>query len=281
MPKSIAQDLHEQLSADAGYLGLISVDFAYGPHLALFRNSLIGVYRMKGAIARAFYSMGSKDGYDLDEIEAMRGLGFTDVGWEDKGARKTIFDDFDTLAHFVQVARFRRTVTPFLPGGEDGAFELVMVLEDLNPQLFNALGAAVNAIESAEHEEHVAQAALSGRRYLEKLADALFPARAEFYNGKDVSRDKYKNRLWAFIGDNLESGNPAFSALGAEIDRLVEELNGGLHGDRPKERVLKALADSAQLTGTLLALNPEAARQPYAPFLEGMRRFLNKTLGQP
>src|SRR5580700_6186375 len=80
-----------------------------------------------------------------------------------------------------------------------------MILDDLNPALFDALGAAVDVLRRARTEEHVAQVALSGRRYLEQLADVLFPAQEKEHNGRKVGRAEFKNRIWAFIADNARS----------------------------------------------------------------------------
>jgi hypothetical protein len=154
-----------------------------------------------------------------------------------------------------------------------------MVLEDLNPQLFNALGSAVDSLESAQHEEHVAQAALSGRRYFERLADVLFPAREESYRGRKVGASEYRNRLWAFVADNVIDLTE-LTALGTEVDRLVEEFNAGLHADRDKERILRALADSAKLTATLLALNPIATRNPYIAHQGRIMKFFEELVSQ-
>lgn len=274
MPRDLVDRLYGVLSTDGSFLGAIEVNFAYGPHLSLLRNSLILSHRLKGDIARVFYSMGNEDGRDPHELTAMRALGYTDVDWEDKGARKTIFDDFDTPDHFAQVLSIRETVAPLMNGGEDAACELCLVLEDLNPVLFNALGAASVALNNAAHEEHVAQASISGRRYMEQLADALFPARTTPHNGINVDASHYKNRLRAFVADNLDGTDPLIAQIYSEIDRLVEEWNGGVHGNRTKDRMLRALADVSQLSAGLLALSPEAARQPYGPFLPAIDRFL-------
>ncbi len=277
MPLALAEELHSAIEGDEGYLGALAVEYGYGPHLANFRYSIPPHCRLKGTTCRLFFSMSSDDGKDESAAEAMRELGYSDVGWEDTGARRTIFDDFDTLPHFEQIARVRETLSVHLVGGEDQASELVMVVEDISPQLFNALGAAVDALNAAEHEEHLAQAALSGRRYLEKLADALFPARREPHHGRDVGADKYKNRLWAFLADNVGSDQKRLSELGTEIDRLVDELNGGLHGNQPKERILKALTDVTLLTVSLYALNPDPTQHAYRPFLPNLRRFLSRS----
>lgn len=276
MPRDLAEKLHAALSSEPGYLGAVEVKFEFGPHLARYR--VPEKYRLSGTYCRAFVSMGEEDGKDEYDLEEMRRLGYMDVGWEDRGAHQTIFDDFDTPRHFERVAAFRKAVSPLLSGGEDLAFELVMVLSDLNPKLFDALGAAVERILSAETGEDVAQAALSGRRYMEQLADVLFPAREAKRNGRSLGKAAYRNRLWAFAEDNCAGVSVRRDELGKEIDRLVEELNGGLHGDKPKERILKAFADAAQLTAKLLALNPEEARKPYYAFNERILEFFRESL---
>jgi hypothetical protein len=207
-------------------------------------------------------------------VQKLQGWGFDDVDWEDRGAHGTIFDDYDTLEHFQQVHDFREAITPYLSDGEDDAYELVMLLEDLSPQLFNALGSAVAALHRATHEDHVAQAAVSGRRYIERLADVLFPARDAFYNGKDVSKPAYRNRIWAYISDNSAGDAARVRALGREMERVDGEFNAGLHADREKERIMQALADASMFTAALLALNPEASRNPYHAHAKRIREVL-------
>jgi hypothetical protein len=272
MTQDIARDLHRKLTPDRSYLGLQAVEYAYGPHLALFRNSMISKYRLIGTSCRVFITMGEDDEKDEYELNNLKKIGFTDVDWEDQGAHKTIFDDYDTLEHFGQVARFREAIKQFMPNGEDDAYELTMTLEDLSPRLFNALGSAVDVLQRAQHEEHVAQAALSGRRYLESLADALFTARTEQYNGRKVGRAEYRNRLWAFIADNT-SDESLLASLGAEVDRLIAEFNAALHGKQEKERILLALTASAKLTLSLFSLNPEKCRNPYVAFNKNIIDF--------
>lgn len=280
MTEEIARQIHRALRAERSYLGLLEVNYTYGPHLALFRNSMITLYRIEGTNCRVFFSMGEEDSRDDYEIDEMRKLGFTNVDWEDRGAHGTIFDDFDTLEHFRRIATFRNAVTPHLRGGADEASELVMVLEDLNPQLFNALGAAVEALERAQNEEGIAQAAISSRRYLEKLANVLFPPRASNYNGRKVGKEQYRNRIWAFIMDNATDAGKV-AALGEEVDRLVEEFNAGLHGDQEKPRMLRALADAATLTTALLALNPAEARKPYYAHQKSILKFFREAVANP
>jgi hypothetical protein len=60
MTREIALALHEALKPDESYLGLLEVEFAYGPHLVLFRNSMIDLYRIEGSTCRVFYIMSEK-----------------------------------------------------------------------------------------------------------------------------------------------------------------------------------------------------------------------------
>jgi hypothetical protein len=279
MPRELAAELHEALFDHRGYIGALSIHLEFAPHLALYRNRLPPHYRLQGRRLRSFYSMGNMDGCDEYDLKDMLSLGYTDVDFEDLGAGRTILDDFDTPRHFARVAAFRRLLSKELAGGEDGAYELTMLLEDLSPKLFNALGAAAERLSDAENEEEVAQVALSGRRYLEQLADALFPATDTPRKGRALSQNAYKNRLWAFVEDAVKGDFSQLSIVGKEIDRVVAEVNGGLHADRPKMRVASAICDAAKLTATLFALNPDAAKNGYLAYADSLRSFV-RDLGE-
>lgn len=273
MPRALATSLHNALATEDSYLGLQSIDHTHGPHLALYRNLMIPKYRLAGTTARIFYSMSEPDGRDEYAPVQLKEWGYTDVDWEDTGAHHTIFDDYDTLDHFQQVGDFRNAVAPYLAGGEDAAFELVMLLEDLNPRLFNALGAAVLVLHRAVHDDHVAQAALAGRRYIERLADALFPGRDEPYKTLKVTKDRYRTRLWAYLDENLSADPGRVKVLDAELKRIDGEFNAGLHAEQPADRILRALVDVGELTAAFLAVNPEAARKPYLAHEKTMLEF--------
>ena len=273
----IAVKLHEALLDAEAYLGFLQVDYRHGPHLALFRNSMLTKYRVQGTTCRIFFTMGENEDPDKYEAELLAELGYTDVAWEDRGAQGTIFDNYDTLEHFEQVEGFKQFMAPHLPGGEHEASELAMVLEDLNPHLFNSLGAAVLALERARHEEDVAQASVSGRRYLERLSDVLFPPRKESYKGRDVGAGKYKNRIWAFVANNVTDKDHVKN-IGKEYDRLTDEFNAGVHGDRTKMAMLRSFAEAASLTLALLALNPSDTRKPYYAYQEQMLDFFKEAL---
>ena len=224
--------------------------------------------------------MGNEDGCDPFDLEDMQRLGYADTAFEDMGAGRTILDDFDTPRHFQRVAAFRKLLTQSLPSGEDDAYQLTMMLEDLSPKLFNALGAAAERLASAENEEEVAQVAISGRRYMEQLANALFPPTDTPRGKRKLDKPAYRNRLWAFAEDHLQGDPTRLSIVGREVDRVVEELNAGLHSDPPKERVAQSISDAAVLTATLFALNPNAVRNGYLAYIDSLRAFVGELAAQ-
>ncbi len=241
--------------------------------------------RVGGTHCTRFYSMGNEDEKDEYETEELLKLGFTVVDWEDRGAHQTIFDDFDTPEHFVQLNEVQQALASVLPNGDDEAGELVMILEDMNPKLFNALGSAVRALAAARTEEDYAHVGVSGRRYVEQLADALFPASTVPFNGRDVSADKFKNRLWAFIDKSLPASRLSRSdelrSLGREVDRLLKAMNALLHGHPDRRLALHAFADLAKLTVALVQLDPAATRQPYRAFEQKIFNFLKQHIEDP
>jgi len=271
--QAIAIRLHQALVPHQAYLGSLEVDFAYGPHLVFFRNFIGTQYRIQGRRCRVFYSMSDKENSCFDsQLDEVRTYGYDDVDWEDRGAHGTIFDDFDTPDHFAKVSTFRDGIAKLGRWGADDASELAFILEDLNPRLFWTLAAAFAVLTRAETEEEVAQASLSGRRFLEQLADVLFTASGELWDGRPVSKAHYRNRIWAFVATH--SAPVTRDRIGKEVDRLDLEFNAGIHGTRDTSRLGRAFADLAAVTGAILALSPDAARKPYYAHQANMIRLL-------
>ncbi|MBS0375708.1 MAG: hypothetical protein JSR73_14105 [Proteobacteria bacterium] len=268
--------LHKSLLSDSAYLGMHEIDLSIPIHLVLYRNSLIGIYRIQGRRCHLYDSMGDVDARDKGEARALRKLGFTVVTWEDRGAHGTIFDNFDTPQHFAKVGALRRVIAR--SRGLDRADEAILLLEDLSPRLLVTLGTAARTALDALDEEELAQAALSARRYLEQLADALFPPRPGLINGHPVSKAKYQNRLWAFISTSIRlharGRATRINRLGALVDDAIVAVNAGLHGNSTANRIRQVFADLADLTVELLNLDPSKTRQPYAAFLPNMSEFL-------
>lgn len=230
MTQAAAEKLNHTLQSTDFYLGCMDVIFSWPLHLEFFRNSLIESYRLTGTRCAIFYDMGHNEDHNVRVKEAFEQEGF-EVEYEDQGARRTILDNYDSLEHFKRIESFTSFCTRLHALSDDDVSAIVHSLEELHPKLFDALAAA-RTLERAEIEEDYAQAALSGRRLLEQIADALFPPLEVEWNGRKVGPSHYKNRLWAYIASALSSTDAPtdeLKTLGKEADRLIKLFNSGLH----------------------------------------------------
>jgi hypothetical protein len=281
----IAEKLDLELSSDSSYLGLHAVDYSQPVQLVLYRNLMPHYCRIHGAVCTLPYSMGNLDEKNEIDAEHLLTLGFSKVEWEDLGAQGTIFDNYDNLEHFQQVRDVQRIFSDGLAGGDYEAEEMVMFLEDVNPRLFYALGAAVRVLKEANNEENFAQIGLSARRYLEQLADVLFPPRPDLYNGKKVTVDKHKNRIWAFIADavspSLDNRDLVISRIGNKVDRLFSKVNSILHSESDRASTVEMFIDIAKLSIELFQLDPAGVRRPYDPYKKSLESFLLEALDLP
>jgi hypothetical protein len=86
----------------------------------------------------------------------------------------------------------------------------------------------------------LAQALLSCRRVIITLADLLYPATGKTITGLDgkqrkMTVEKYLNRLWQYVSDNVESETErglilaTVEELGRRLDHANELSNKGLH----------------------------------------------------
>lgn len=261
--KKMIVDLEEHLINDPSFIGSISVLWDDPVHYKLFAGKLIEKYRAKANECLIFIPMGNPEGVDLHEPEDLKALGFVNVDYEDRGIHKTFYDTSTNIEHYKRVSNFRRSVEPFISGGEDSAFDLTSHLHDLNPKLFKALSALVDRLNQHPTEEEVAQAALSGRRYMEQLADSLFPAQAAKRNNRSLGKEAFKNRIWAYIEDNSAGDKNLLMALGKENDNIFDYFNKGLHATTTKEEIMKNIVRAADLTVRLIELSPRSFLRPY------------------
>lgn len=281
MTAAIGDALHSKLASDPAYLGAMDVVFSELLHLSLFRNSLCEKYRLHGMHCSIFYSMGENEDPDVSVQDCFREFDFA-VVYEDTGARRTIFDDFDSLEHFQRIEDFKRVFAGLNSLGEDRASDLILHLEEVHPKLFDAFASAARTLARAETEEDYAQAALSGRRLLERTADYLFPPREEAWNGRKVGRAEYKNRLWAYIEQTVTASGKdedALTKLGKETDRLVELFNAGLHATPTRTKVESAFVSLAIWLSDVIALFPTSVRRPYLAYEDSLRAFVEDVIG--
>jgi hypothetical protein len=115
---------------------------------------------------------------------------------------------------------------------------------------------------------------------MEKTADYLYPPHDRKRKGRDVGRDKYKNRLWAYIEDTLaETGlddSSMLPRLGKEADRLVNLFNSGLHHDPERGKVEAAFRDLVIWLTKAIQISPRHARKAYLAYEDEIWRFMRK-----
>lgn len=263
MPVNIADRMHALLKDDKTYLGALGVDFSNPVHLQLFRNSLIEKFRFFGRNAANFGEEEFEEDPDVVMRENFEKNGFA-LDYECIGLRRSIFDPYDSVDHFSRVGDFRRYFEN-IPGlDEDISSEITFHVEELHPKLFDGFAAAARTLERAETAEDYAQAAISGRRLLEKVADYLFPPSSELRNGRSVGKQAYRNRIWAYLEDTLakSGGDPlTLNWLGKEADRLVELFNSGLHSDSGRQKVEAAFRDLVVWLSNVISLDPVMIRK--------------------
>jgi hypothetical protein len=274
--------MHSELLGFGPYLGAMDISFANPLQLALFRNSLIERYRFLGSTCSIFYGMGENEDPDVVEKQILQEYGFH-VTYEDLGARRTIFDNYDTLDHFRRIDDFQRIFSSFDGISEDDVSNLTLCLEEIHPKLFDAFAAAARTIGRAETEEDFAQAALSGRRLLEKSADYLRLPSEQLWRGRKVGNAEHKNRIWAYLEETIE-GTPGTSSsllqeLGSECDRLFVLFNKGLHADLTKKRIEEAFRDLVRWLNRVIEINPELAKRPYLAYEGELTSFMKDALG--
>lgn len=219
---------------------------------------------------------------NLSERELFEKAGYS-VIYEDTGARKTIFDDYDTVEHWRRVGDFKRVFLKFDGLNGDRASDLALSLEELHPRLFDGFAPAARVIKQAETSEDLAQAAVSGRRLLEHTADYLFSPQEAELNGREVKAANYKNRLLAYIAQAISRQTSpdasVLTRLGREADRLVVLFNSGLHAKTTRTDIEGAFRDLVLWLSEVLALSPEEARRPYLAYSDSIVAFFKEVVG--
>src|SRR5262249_45374547 len=142
------------LIEQTSYLGALEVTAANPAHWVVYDQSLIRMFRIVGDELRMFYAKADYEGgADRDEgmFEHWRKSGiFRSVECEDKGLRGTIFDEYDTLER----ARRRAELEDYLSGQLAAVVnEILIRLPDLDPNLPEALHAALRSFSSYESNE--------------------------------------------------------------------------------------------------------------------------------
>ena len=130
-------------------------------------------------------------------------------------------------------------------------------LLDLDPELAEKLMIAFKAVSTNKAEEW-SQALSTCRRFLEGLADRLYPASDKMFKGRSVSQQNYINRIWAFMDQAIESETNKDAAkahvdyIGSYLQRIYKLSNKGVHTELQKIEAVKAVFHTYLLVADLL-----------------------------
>lgn len=134
-------------------------------------------------------------------------------------------------------------------------------LLDLNPVIAEQLMLAFKAI-SSDKEEEWSQALTTCRRLMEGLADELYPASKEKFNGRAVGQGQYVNRLWAFMDGAIQSDSNKDLAkahidfLGSWLDKVNKLTNKGVHAELDRIEAVKSVFHTYLVVADLLEYMP-------------------------
>jgi hypothetical protein len=238
-------------------------------------------YRLVGNHVRVLHEMQELQ-EDLAEPEyqagRLRELGcFDSVELEDIGLQDTVFDDVNFGRAFLR----RVELAGWLP--DPWQSEAVCTwLVTVDPRLNDTLHAAVERAVTAETPEQVAQAALSCRRYLEQLANALFPPSDQVVGGRRVGAAEWKNRLWAALELRIGPGaqSQELTRLGRRLDDIKRRADVGVHHNPglSQEDLAMIISDVISFSDEVRGLRPPGLTAPLGPYTAAVQRFLEDLL---
>jgi hypothetical protein len=280
-----ARAMHVRLRGADWYLGAVEIIPSVPSHMVIFLNSMPTRFRIFGDSIYVFHRKWEtevEDNRDHGEFKELKASGiFTDVQWEDSGVRETIFDPFRDVEDFRRLGELDELIM----GQFSSALgETLIRCADADPNLMERLHGALKAFENHESSEGLAHVSLSCRRFTEKLADCLYPPRDEKVNGRRVGKAEYRNRLWAYIAENVTSDTTRqllmanIEDLGNRIDRLDNLSNKGLHSEVSTSDVNRLLLSLLVVAHDLLTLSPPGGTFRYDPYGKRIRQIVEDDL---
>jgi hypothetical protein len=258
---------------------MIEVDLTDRVHWVLYRTRLPLRFRYENHSVRAYYREFEADaGGDVQDhgwFAQLKTLPFASVTWEDSGLRQTIFDPYDVHERAQRVAELEQLLSGHLA---NLANEVLLRTELVDPRLKDTLHAGFKTFERIQTPEDIAQVAISCRRFIQGLADALYAPRSEPVDGRNVGPDAYRNRLWAYVKEQLSTTEgkvvlAELSDVGTRLDRLDDLINKGLHRSIPVADLRRLILGLVLLAYDLLTLAPPPTSAPTAPYAENVTRI--------
>jgi hypothetical protein len=258
-----------------GYLGSFQLLHGNNLHEALYFMTLPPRYRVYQETLSFLVAPDAVDGDgDYDDLlydrlrDVLPPLGITDLNLQSMGFNGTRWDPYAMDIKFAQATgRVERALETYT----DGVIaEIVLRSRTADPRLLEILDAALAALDSpAPRREYLSQAALSCRRFLERLADTVYPPRETPKDAKHkLGKAEYLNRLWAYVEDRLGSdgSKTALAEIGSRIDNLAKIAHKGVHDDIKPDEINRLVLNLTLLTHDIMKLAPpvEEPAESYA-----------------
>lgn len=130
-------------------------------------------------------------------------------------------------------------------------------LLDLNPELAEKLMIAFKRVSSNNTEEW-SQALATCRRFIEELADTIYPPSEQKINGRSLGELQYINRIWAFMDEAIESSTNKELAkshvnlIGDYLQRIQKQTNKGVHASLTRVEAVKAVFHTYLIVADIL-----------------------------
>ncbi len=130
-------------------------------------------------------------------------------------------------------------------------------LLDVAPMAAEKLMTAFKAVTSDNPEEW-SHALTSCRRFLEELADAIYPPRVEAVKGRALGKGQYINRLWAFMDSAIESESNRDIAkahvdyLGSYLESTHKLGHKGVHASLTRVEAIKSVLHTYLVVADIL-----------------------------
>jgi hypothetical protein len=276
------QAIHRSLDGYVGYSGALSPRLDDRMHWIVYHSTLPTTYRLAGTELRLCWRSfeSDDDEYQQQRRDHWRRVGlFESVALEDLGVRDTVLDAYDSHEHSALTARTEEMLSEYV--GEVAA-EVALSASDLDPRLVQGLHSALRSLATAANSEDLAQAALACRRFLERLANHLFPPTTERRGGRNLRQAEWKNRLWAYVEDSLDEGpeSERLAVIGARIDWVANQTSVELHRLEVERSAVKHLiVEMIALFSDLVLLHPLPVVLPKGGYETEAQALLEEMLG--
>ncbi|PEQ53055.1 DNA uptake protein [Bacillus cereus] len=203
---------------------------------------------------------------------AYQGIGFIEERYNDfvrlkQGGNGTYYKNnlITHISHIKREAHEKATTLYTKTAYTDSARTAFDILKnevddkllDLNPELAEQLMLAFKSV-STDNPEEWSQALTTCRRFIEGLADELFPPIDEEIDGRKLGKTQYINRLWAFMDKSIESKSNKDLAkahvdiLGVYLQRIHKLSNKGVHAGLEREEAVKTVFHTYLMVADIL-----------------------------